>query len=296
MNRRFLAVLAFALVVSAAAGLIVYALLAARATAPRQAPARLLVAARTLPVGSLIRPGDVRLAEWRGPAPALALAKAEEAVGRGVAATIYESELVLESRLAPKGAGAGLAAAIPSGLRAVAVRVNELVGVSGFVVPGMRVDVVISGNPPGGQAPGGRARTILQDLEVLSAGQSLEREAEGKPMSAAVVNLLATPEQAEQLALAGNEARIQLVLRNPADRKESRTPGATLAQLFSGARPSPMRAAPAEAKAAPPPKPAGPAPAAQPSRPPQAPPLVMEVLHGASRAEVRFRPEEAGKP
>jgi pilus assembly protein CpaB len=202
-------------------------------------------------------------------------------VGRGVLASIYRDEIVLESRLAAKGAGAGLAAMIPPGMRAAAVRVNEVVGVAGFAVPGMRVDVLISGNPPG--EGGSVTRTLLQNIAVLSAGQKFQKDAEGKPVAAQVVNLLVTPEQAEVLGLASHQATIQLVLRNPMDAREAHPPGAGLAALY-GTRQEPRRpAGPRRAAAAP-------LPAPSPVAPPPVPPavLVVEVLHGARKAEARF--------
>ena len=129
---------------------------------------------------------------------------------------------MLESRLAPKGAGGGLAAMIPAGMRAVAMRVNEVVGVAGFVVPGMRVDILISGSPPNSKNAdlGSLTKTLLQNIEVLSAGQDFKKDAEGKPISVQVVNVLVTPEQAEQLSLAASQTTIQLVLRNPLDQAD----------------------------------------------------------------------------
>src|SRR6202030_1199301 len=155
--------------------------------------------------------------------------KLEDLKGRGVITPIYAKEPLIDSRLAPKGAGGGLASMIPAGMRAVAVRVNEVVGVAGFVVPGMRVDIWIAGNPPGAQSNAGMvARTLLQNIEVLSAGQNFQKDAEGKPVQVQVVNLLVTPEQAEILSLASNETRIQLVLRNPLDTQTAKTTGVAL--------------------------------------------------------------------
>jgi pilus assembly protein CpaB len=136
--------------------------------------------------------------------------------------------------LAPKGAGAGLAAMIPVGMRAVALSVNEVVGLAGFVVPGMRVDVLVAGNVSSsdGARSGTLCRTILQNIEVLSAGQKIARTVEGKPESAQVVNLLVTPNQAEVLDVASGETKVQLVLRNPLDTKEQTTHGASLAKLL----------------------------------------------------------------
>ena len=140
--------------------------------------------------------------------------------------------------------------------RAVALKVNDIVGVAGFVTPGMRVDVLIAGNPPNSRNSelGTRTRTILQNIEVLSAGQNIQKDAEGKPVSVQVVNLLVTPEQAETLSLATQET-IRLVLRNPLDNEVTKTPGTALANLFGGdvetcsqvgcGRPRPMRRWPA---------------------------------------------------
>src|SRR5205823_4808922 len=156
MNQRLFSVLIFAFVVSAGASLLLYRLIASRVTANAKQPsAQVIVASRNLDLGTLIRESDLRMGDWPGTLPHGALLRKEDVVGRGVMAAIYDGEPVLESRLAPKGAGAGLAATIPAGMRAVAVRVNEVVGVAGFVVPGMRVDILISGNPPGGLASAG---------------------------------------------------------------------------------------------------------------------------------------------
>jgi pilus assembly protein CpaB len=120
------------------------------------------------------------------------------------------------------------------GMRAVALRVNEVVGLAGFVLPGMRVDVLMAGATPNqDQARAGTlCRTILQNIEVLSAGQKIEKNNDGKPESAQVVNLLVTPDQAEILNLASSETKVQLVLRNPLDTKSEETKGTSIAQLF----------------------------------------------------------------
>jgi pilus assembly protein CpaB len=157
-----------------------------------------------------------------------------DAAGRGVVATIYQNEPILAHRLATKGAGAGLAATIPMGLRAVALRVNEVVGLAGFVLPGMRVDVLMAGTTPSQEQSrtGTQCRTILQNIEVLSAGQKIEKNNDGKPELVQVVNLLVTPDQAEILNLASSETKVQLVLRNPLDTKSEATKGTSIAQLF----------------------------------------------------------------
>jgi pilus assembly protein CpaB len=208
-------------------------------------------------------------------------------VGRGVVLPIYEGEPLNESRLAAAGAGGGLAATIPAGKRACAVKVNEVVGVAGFISPGMHVDVLISGSPPG-QPFGPKVRTLLQDIEVLSAGQNIQKDAEGKPVQVPVVNLLVTPEQAETLSLASNETRIQLVLRNPLDRQIEKTPGNEMARLFSPDRqePRPPKPAPKRVEAPPPPAPVVQVVAA-PLPPP--PPHRVEVINGPKRTEAQFQ-------
>src|SRR5258708_13573407 len=161
--------------------------------------------------------------------------KKENAIGRGVIYNLDLGEAVLESRLAAPGSGGGLAATIPQGMRATAVRVNEVVGVAGFVIPGMRVDVLITGNPPGVAANSGQGslvRTLLQNIEVLSAGTDIQLDAEGKPLQVQVVNLLVTPAQPEILSLASSETRIHLVLRNPLDPRLHKPPGTAPPHLF----------------------------------------------------------------
>lgn len=299
MNKRLVSVLIFAFVVSAGASYILYRLISAQMTASvKVGGSPVLVATHSLELGALIKDGDVKVAEWGGAIPQGTLLKPEDAIGRGVMQPILEGEPVVESRVAARGAGAGLASTIPSGMRAVAIRVNDIVGVAGFVLPGTHVDILIAGNPPGvnNSQSGTLTKTLLQNVEVLSAGQNIQKDAEGKPVSVGVVNMLVTPEQAEILSLASNETRIQLVLRNPMDKDITNTPGTAIANLFSGARLSAPEAAPAAprrvavvAKAAPPPPPA---PIAAAPPPPPAP-IVVEMIHGNARTEVKFKSEYA---
>jgi pilus assembly protein CpaB len=285
MNKRFISVLAFAFAVAAIATALFYRLIAGKLTSgPKPvATTKVLVAARNLAVGALIREVDLKEQEWPGTVPQNAVLKKEDIVGRGVIAPVFENEPLVENRLAAKGAGAGMAAMIPPGMRAVAVRVNEVVGVSGFVVPGMRVDILIAGSPP--NAPPGLgtlSRTLLQNIEVLSAGQNIQKDAEGKPISVPVVNLLVTPEQAEVLSLASSETRIQLVLRNPLDTQTAKTTGTAVAHLFTGQK----GALPGPAAAAGGRRAAKPAPVVVEKKPP--PPIVVEMLHGSKKAEATF--------
>jgi pilus assembly protein CpaB len=286
MNKRLLSVLIFAFLVSAGASVALYQLISSRVTVNAKAPSvQVLVAGRNMEIGTLIKDTDFKMAEWPGALPAGAIVKKEEAVGRGVVIAIYEGEPLMESRLAPKGAGAGLAAGIKPGMRAVALHVNDVNGMAGYVIPGMHVDVIISGTPPSNPNPnaGAVAKTLLQDIEILSAGQNIQKDAEGKPVVVGLVNVLVTPEQAEILNLATNDTRIQLVLRNPIDHATTVTRGAWLQELYGGqakkAAPVPgPRRAPKPVDMQPPP-PAAPKPEG---------PFVLEIINGTHRTETVF--------
>lgn len=297
MNQRFLSVILFAFVVSALASFGLYKVVTSRMEASKNVPTvQLVAAARDLPEGTLVKAEDLKMIEWTGTAPPQSLLKTEDAIGRGVVGQMFAGEPVLSSRLAAKGAGAGLAAMIPKGMRAVAVRVNDITGVAGFVVPGMHVDLIINGIPPQG-APvgsGNLAKTLLQNLEVLSAGQNIVKDAEGKPQPVGVVNMLVTPEQAEVLSLVTNDTRIQLVLRNPTDKEEAVTPGTSLGKIYAGAlggaKPAAMdtpapQAAPVVRRAV---APRPPAPVAAPPKAEPPPNLVIEVITGRERREQKF--------
>lgn len=322
MNKRFISVLVFALVVAGAASITVYRLLVGRInTDAAAATTKILVASRNLDAGTILRERDVDAAPWSGAVPEGAFLKPADLVGRAVATSIYGNEPVTEKRLGPKGSGGGLAATIPTGMRAVAIRVNDVAGVAGFVVPGTRVDVIVSsgGSGSGGMGSGGFSlggslgislpsisipsmnsgaeteagtRTLLQNILVLSAGQDFKQDAEGKPVSVQVVNLLVTPLQAEMLSLASNQMTMQLVLRNPVDNELARSKGVTMSNIFTiqdqapppadgGPRPAPpasgrvLKASKA--------KPALPPPAAAPVIP------TMEIIEGSRRTEVSLQ-------
>jgi pilus assembly protein CpaB len=295
VKQRLVIVLIFALVIAGAASALIYRLISSQLSANRTATTQVVVAARNLASGDLIKEGDVKLAEWAGTPPPGSLIKVEDALNRGVLEPTYTGEAVLDSRIAARGAGAGLAATIPAGMRAVAVRVNDIVGVAGFVTPGSNVDILIAGNPPGSNN-GTVTKTLLQHMTVLSAGQNIQKDAEGKPVSVPVVNVLVTPEQAEILSLASNDARIQLVLRNPTDKEEAKPPGTALAYLFKGVnggppdapKPAAATGAPRQVRkpAPPPPPPPEPVKVAP-------PPITVEVFHGSRKAESKFAGEDS---
>jgi pilus assembly protein CpaB len=277
-------------VISGIASIVLYRLISARvAEANKAATAPVVVASRNLGLGTLVKDGDVAVTAWAGPVPKGASSRREDVVGRGVVSAIVEGEPVVESRLAGRGAGAGLAATIPPGMRAVAVSVNEVVGVAGFVVPGMRVDVLVSGNPPGQNAVAGtETRTVLQNIEVLSAGQNLQHDAEGKPITVQVVNLLTTPEQAETLSLASREMKIQLILRNPLDNEVAKTPGTAVAKLFGAESRAPAVKPATHIRT----RPAAPPPVTVQAKTADKviAPFVIEVFHGSKKTESKFQP------
>jgi pilus assembly protein CpaB len=285
MNRRLMTILLCAFFIAAGASFVVYRLVRKQLGDGASRRVSVIVAARDLEIGTLIKAADLKTGSVAGEAPAGAILKPEAAVGRGVISPVYLGEPLNEKRLALAGSGGGLAATIPPGMRACAVKVNEVVGVAGFVVPGMRVDVLISGSPAGTDTSGGsKVKTLLQNIEVLSAGANFQRDAEGKPVNVPVVNLLVTPEQAEILSLASNnQTHIQLVLRNPMDRQEVKPPGVEMANLFGAPAPKPpVRAAAPVARATAPPA----APKVEKPEPPPA--LVIQVINGAKTTEQKF--------
>jgi pilus assembly protein CpaB len=208
----------------------------------------LVVAARALPLGSVVAADAVRLRDVPEKLfPAGGFSRLEDVVDRPVTSNIQADEPVIEARLAARGSGIGLAPLIPSGMRAISVRVNDVVGVAGFVLPGMRVDVLVTGQ--GANQPETVTRTVLQNIAVLSAGQTIQTDGKNA-ISAPVVTLLVTPEDAEALTLANAEGRIQLVLRNSSDAVLANPRGRQLTDLY-GARPAPAAVAPPTAVAVP---------------------------------------------
>ena len=248
MDRRFVTVLAgsllFALVISG----LFYQVVAGSSHGQQRPPQKvekrdLVVAVHALAVGSVLKAEDLKLAQ--APVeefPAGCFSRIEEVVGRPVASSVLAEEPIREGRLASRGSGLGLAPVIPTGMRAVAVKVNEVVGVAGFALPGMRVDVLATGRPEGDRSSS-VTKTVLQDILVLSAGETIEPSATGRAINAPVVTLLVTPEQAETLTLA-SEWRIQLVLRNGSDRLIANTPGRELWELSGRSHRPPEATAP----------------------------------------------------
>jgi pilus assembly protein CpaB len=265
MDRRLLAVLGMSVVLALVVAAIFYQVSSrASAKAPTPTYRDVVVAVEALPLGVSIKPNHVKLAKVPIEMfPKTAFSKVDDVLDRSVISNIMADEPLLEGRLAPRGSGMGLAPIIPSGMRAMAVRVNEVIGVAGFILPGMRVDVLVTGHPPNG-ATGDITTTVLQNITVLSANQQLQPDNRGQAIPATVVNVLVTPEQAEILTLAGNEGRVALVLRNAIDQKIETVKGHETGELYTGFRKAPApaanRPAPRAKVVPPPPPPPPPAP------------------------------------
>lgn len=234
MNRRLLTILLVAFLIASGCTFLVYRVVGTKAVAAKPIVTTPVVAAAAdIKIGTVLTAANLTTIEVKGAPPKGAILKPSDAIGRGVLADMYQGEPIIDTRLAPVGSGGGLAATIPQGMRACAVKVDQVVGVAGFVTPGMRVDVMVSGVPPGQQdsTEGQVTRTVLQNIQVLSAGTDITKDAEGKPQQVQVVNLLVNPADAQVLSLAANQ-KIQLVLRNPLDTKVETVDRAATSQLF----------------------------------------------------------------
>jgi pilus assembly protein CpaB len=240
-----------------------------------------VVAAMDLDIGAELGADDLRIIQWPANAlPQNVFADTKDIVGRGLVLPVIQNEPILPLKLAPKDAGSGLPPAIPPGLRAVSVRVNEVIGVAGYVVPGTRVDVVATVSPTQ-QKQDMTSKVILSDVQVLAAGTKIERDTdEGKPIPVNVVTLLVNPDEAERLTLAANEGKIQLALRNPLDKENPVTKGVRPAALLGSAPPvrSFSRALPPRTAAVP--------------VAPSVEPMTVEIIRGEKRAHEAVRQED----
>jgi pilus assembly protein CpaB len=240
-TKRLLIVLLLALATGSSAG---YLALGQLRREPPQAVAalvntggkvRLAVAARDLPTGALLAPEDIRLVDWPGEVLPLGYSGSiEEIVGRGLLVNVRANEPLLADKLAGRDGGGGLPILIPDGMRAVSVRVDEVIQVAGFVTVGTRVDVMVTLDQTGSPT----TRAILQNVQVLAAGQTVARDVEGKPYTVSVITLLVSPVDAEKLTLAASEGRIQLALRGMLDMAPAVTSGARLTGLLQSSAPA----------------------------------------------------------
>jgi pilus assembly protein CpaB len=243
-----------------------------------------IVAAADLNLGAALRADDLRTIEWpSGAVPAGVFTTSKDLIGRGLIQPVTQNEPILPGKLAPVGAGAGLPPIIPDGMRALSVRVNDVIGVAGYVLPGTKVDVLVTVSPTDQHADI-TSKVILTNVQVLAAGTRIERDVEkDKPVAVSVVTLLVDPQQSERLTLASTEGKIQLALRNPLDTTNPATPGIRPAVLLGTSVRTPVRVARLAT--------ARPLAAAAPSAPAPDPLPVVEIIRGDKRAQEVVRQE-----
>jgi len=282
MNRNRLLMIGFvALAIGAFVSFAVYRNLQssrAQASGPGE---DILVAADDLQVGTKIEDKDLKFVHYASAdLPAGVFHFKNKVIGRGVIAPIGRNEFILTSKLAGENAGSGLPALIPPGMRAVSVRVNDTTSVAGFVLPGTRVDVLLTGSPEG--ASQSVTTTVLENIAVIATGQRLERNSAGEPQTTPVITLLVSPDDAQKLTLASNQGRIQLSLRNPLDTKQVELAAARADSLYRNSSPPPSAT------------PAAPKPKVKHTQPPPPPvaaaptQYTVEIYKGDKKDEEKF--------
>jgi pilus assembly protein CpaB len=283
-NNRTVIVLAIAIIMAGIASFGVYRVVASMPDRQEVTTVSTVVAAHPIRLGDRITKDHVKVVDWPADAPMPgAYTKVEDVLERGVISPLAENEPLTESKLAPIEAGVGLPPSIPEGMRALSVKVNEVIGVAGFVVPGTRVDVMatIAGRQQDQQST---TRVVVSNVQVLTAGTRYDQEKakDGEAIPSTVVTLLVTPEDAERVTLASTEGQLMLTLRNPLDVAPTQTTGVRTAGLFGGQPAAPVppmkpglgrRAKPVAPVVAPPP------PAAR----------TVEAIRGAKRTEEVIR-------
>src|SRR6202162_4561770 len=243
MNRsRLLLIGIVALALGALVSFTVYRNLQSRGGANNAPGVDVVIATGDIQVGAKIEDKDVKVVRFpSGDLPPSCFHQKSSVVGRGVVLPIAKGEFVLPLKLAGQNAGYGLPSLIPPGMRAISVRVNEVVSVAGFVVPGTRVDVLLTGNPAGGTDQ--QTSTVLENVFVIATGQKLERNAGGDPQMTPVITLLVSPDDAQKLTLASTQGRIQLALRNPLDTQQQQMGSVNTGALYRGSAGPPPPAA-----------------------------------------------------
>ena len=202
---------------------------------------KVVATAKELPPGIVLKAEDLSLVDWPSTVPLEgSFSKPDEVVGRSLMYPLGAKEPVLARALALAGSGFGLTAKIPSGMRATSVRSSEITGVAGFLFPGSHVDVLATFRPTGSDSP--VTQTVLQDVEVLTAGQRIQPDPEGKPQTVNVVTLLLNSLDSEKLLLASTQATIQFVLRGGADKDRIETRSVNMEDLFAGIKKPPAPA------------------------------------------------------
>jgi pilus assembly protein CpaB len=250
-----------------------------------QTPVSVAVAAKSMPLGTRIGAHDVKLVAWpaNNPLPG-AIAATEAVIGRALLTSVLENEPLTAAKLASADAGAGLPPAIPQGMRAISVKVNDVIGVAGFVEPGSHVDLLVTIR----RRDDGITRTVASNVRVLTSGTRQDQAKTGSGTDAksasTVVTLMVPPDDAERIALAQSEGQIMLVLRNPLDKEQTVTSGVRTASLLGPAEVTPEKPVAA-------PRPAvvrKPVPVVD-APPPPAPPRVVEAIRAAKRTEEVIR-------
>ena len=285
MNRtRLLMIGVLALAAGLLVALYVYKNLQPRSGMPADM-AQVMVAANDLQVGTRVEERDIKVIQIPNTElPPGAPRRKADVIGRGVILPLPKGAFILPQNLAGENAGAGLPALIPPGMRAVSVRVNEVISVAGFVTPGTRVDVLLTGSPNGSGEQ--QTTTVLQNVAVLASGRTLERTSTGEAQNTAVITLLVTLDDAQRLTLASNQGKIQLILRNPLDTKQDEVSAAVSRGLFHGAPAATPVIRPAVHHLDTAPKP--PTPVATPSG------VNVEVYQGDKKQEYKFSDEGSG--
>jgi pilus assembly protein CpaB len=296
-NKRFFIVLVGALIFGVLAAVSVSKYLSS-AQAYSKNLNKIAVAKVAIPIGSKIIPEQIMVVQFpKESTPDGAFEAPEKLAGRVAVTNIAAREPITESRLAPEGTAAGLSAIIPEGYRAMTVKVDDAAGISGFIQPGTLVDVVVVIDPREGsgmQDP--ISKIVLQNIKVLANGQNIDKpKDEREANSVKAVTLQVTPEQAEKLALASSEGKLQLVMRSQIDQGDEQTPGVNKRGLLSGERATPAPE-PGSLKSEQPkteskpvrrvsvaPKPVATAPAPQPT-----PRASVEMIEGAKKRSVEF--------
>ena len=281
MNRsRLLMIGGFALAVGLLVSYTVYNRLRFFAGASSERGVQVVVAANDIQVGAKLDGHDIRLVTLpQSTVHPGAYTSASQVLGRGAILPMSKGEFILPGKLAALNAGAGLPSMIPPGMRAVSVRVNDVVSVAGFVQPGTRVDVLATGSRGGGSGNDRQTTTVLENVAVIAVGKSLDRNASPEAQSAPVITLLVSPDDAQKLALVSQEGRIQLSLRNPLDTKRGGIGATKTSTLYPGDAPLATEPKPkvrrTVAKAA----------------PTAAAPYAVEMIRGNKREENKF-PEQ----
>lgn len=235
-NMRMLLILALAIISGLVAG---YAALQylndrppAMVTTGEGETVPVVLASKDLPLGTVLSQEDLRVVEWPAGAMPTGFANTrDELVGQALISDVNTNEPILATKLADSGLR-GMIPLIEPGMRALSVQVDEVIGVAGFVTPQTRVDIILIMTPPGGTDP--VSQVILQNIQALASGQQIQETEEGEAITVAVVTVLVTPEEAEKLALAAQEGRIQMALRHTLDSETIETTGQRKSRLFAG--------------------------------------------------------------